>query len=1045
MDLAEPQTTLAKLSAPRLHRVVSRERLFRSLDTLRSRAGIWLCGPPGAGKTTLAASWVEARGIPAVWYRLDAGDRDPATLFDYLGELARQTFGAGAQKLPYLTPDYLRDLPGFARRFFRQWFALSPPGTVLVVDDHHEAGGDPVDGLLREALAEVPAHACLMIVTRVEVPPPLLRALTGGHLGRLGWDDLRLTGDETAALVAEHGEESQQRAKDLHARSGGWAAGVMLMSAIPEVRAPAAGGADAADAVFAYFAEEVLDRSTPADRDLLMRTACLPQFTTGMAEALTGHPGASEVLDRLYRDHYFTDRRQAAPVEYRYHDLFRAFLQARAQRVLGETEWREVLARAAGLLDARGEVEAAADLFVRAADWQRLAGTVVRQADSLIARGRWRTVLDWLDAMPESVQRADPWLLYWKGMARVPQDSVAGRLLLEAAFDGFGDAASIDGSTLACAAIMDTYFQSWDFVAPLDRWIVRMMGLLEDPALADGPLRSRAVASLAAALLYREPSNGALPPLVDEFRADILRRERPNERVVGMAFLFECASLMGRFDGLDALIALTEDDVAGDECLPVNACSWWQRGGIFAYRAGDFATAHRRLAKALEMARAHHLLDQAFLAEFSLAMLTANEGALETSAGWLLAMRASLNPQRHTHAVGYHYMDQWLAVLRDDRAAARHIWAVFSRIPVVGVPVNTAYNHAVIQFLVDEGQLEVALARVHGWRAALAGMASPLMDFNLLVMECCVLCQLDREDELRVALGAMCALGAAHGYRTTLSWVPRMMSVICAAALARGIGGDYVHFLIRERRLEPPAPDTPFWPRALEVRVLGGFYVVRDGVEVTFARKAPKKPLALLGAVIAAGPRGLPVAQACQWLWRDLDGDAAREALAAALHRLRTMLRQRDAVRLVDGTLTLDATLVWVDAFAFERLAAEDGEQALALYRGAFLPNDDDEAWTVTARERLRARFVRLVETLGARHEAAGDGARAMDCYRRGIEADPLAETFYQGQMRCLAAAGRHAEGAAVFRQLRQTLSVVLGIPPSAESRRLASTLLGGE
>jgi DNA-binding SARP family transcriptional activator len=71
--------------------------------------------------------------------------------------------------------------------------------------------------------------------------------------------------------------------------------------------------------------------------------------------------------------------------------------------------------------------------------------------------------------------------------------------------------------------------------------------------------------------------------------------------------------------------------------------------------------------------------------------------------------------------------------------------------------------------------------------------------------------------------------------------------------------------------------------------------------------------------------------------------------------------------------------------------------------------------------------------------------ARAMDCYRRGIEADPLAETFYQGLMRCLAAAGRQAEGAAVFRQLRQTLSVVLGIPPSARSRHLASILLGGE
>src|SRR5688572_13433460 len=132
----------AKLTRPRLATVHPRARLFELLDRAMEFSSAWVEAAPGAGKTTLAASWLDTRGRPCVWYQVDAGDADVATFFHFLGLAIGGMTPRHKQPLPHLTPEYLASLEVFARRYFEEVFRRVPTGTVLVFDNVQDAGAD---------------------------------------------------------------------------------------------------------------------------------------------------------------------------------------------------------------------------------------------------------------------------------------------------------------------------------------------------------------------------------------------------------------------------------------------------------------------------------------------------------------------------------------------------------------------------------------------------------------------------------------------------------------------------------------------------------------------------------------------------------------------------------------------------------------------------------------------------------------------------------------------------------------------------------------
>src|SRR5579859_3259172 len=84
--------------------------------------------------------------------------------------------------------------------------------------------------------------------------------------------------------------------------------------------------------------------------------------------------------------------------------------------------------------------------------------------------------------------------------------------------------------------------------------------------------------------------------------------------------------------------------------------------------------------------------------------------------------------------------------------------------------------------------------------------------------------------------------------------------------------------------------------RRFKVSVLGRFQVLKDDASIRSSRRAQRKPLELLQALIAFGGTEVGAHVLTDALWPDSEGDAGYHALESALYRLRQLLGSHSAV-----------------------------------------------------------------------------------------------------------------------------------------------------
>ena len=317
--------------------VVPRHDLLRRLDRAGAGRLVVVTAPPGYGKTTLLADWLRSPdGPPSAWVGVEARDDAPRLRAALLAALravpglppAGPLHAAGADGGPG-RPDHspIEELVAA--------LDAGHPVIRLVLDDVDELTDPEALRDLSRLVRGRPAGLRLVLSGRTDPPLPLARMRLEGRLHELRAEDLRLDVDGAAALLGAAGAAlTPAQVATLHARTGGWAAGLRLAArALRGHDDPAAfvaqfSGSD--PAVAGYLTDEVLAVLPEQTRRLLLSCAVCPRLPAGLATALSGRADAERVLAGLTRVTALVER--AGPRAYRIHPLLRTCLAAELER-----------------------------------------------------------------------------------------------------------------------------------------------------------------------------------------------------------------------------------------------------------------------------------------------------------------------------------------------------------------------------------------------------------------------------------------------------------------------------------------------------------------------------------------------------------------------------------------------------------------------------------------------------------------------------------------------------------------------------------------
>jgi LuxR family maltose regulon positive regulatory protein len=1008
-----------------------------------------IIAPPGFGKTTLLVDFIHEAALPACWVTLDRDDGDLPVFVATLVEAFRQRVpGLGARTLAALQApgDLERRAGALARTLATELDEQVDRLTLLVLDDFHEVNDSaPVTAFLDELLRLLPDGVRVIIAGRALPNLTVSRLLVEGQLFGLGEADLRFTADELLTLLRRHGRDiPPARAAALVDGAEGWIAGFLL--SVPHMWQGLVSGVIAAQGeegpLYEYLAAEAFDRQPPHIQRFLLATAVPEIPDLDLCAALLGPGDWAAVRDAVEAAGLFLTRLPGPTGAFRYHQLFRGFLQARLRRT-DPDEFARLQRRAGDALARRGDWQAALGHYQRAGAVAEAAALAARIAPELERGGRWRTLATLVGELDPEAAGAHPDLLVRACRAAVMTGNLvagerfaaavrdAGRQRGEPVSEGWGYAylgniRRLQGRTREAVELLDRALalapEGSDLAAQAHRQRGSALTVLGDFAGAAAELR-RALACFER--------------LGDDYEAAL------TDWALGFAL-----HRMG--------------EVAAGMACHRAALERWQRlgdAGMEAEMLNCLGVASADLGR-LDEARA--ALEQG-LARAQEGGYPRTEGQILHSLGEVLLAQGNLEGARQAFERGLSLTQElgelWAVTQLYEGLAQVHALAgdaaraeeYAHRAVALARRQESPYLEA--RCTAALGAVQARTGRRHGvetLRQAVdalerAGARRDLVRARLWLAQ--ALYGQGARDDAFCHLRAALALADELGVDPALAFHARWDAGLFQGAAREGVLATRASAALAQA-VEPaarlagspaPMPELP----ALVVRAFGpGSVTVQGAGELEWGWEKSRQ---LFFYLLAHGPRRQE--QIAAALWPEAPALRARSALYDAVFRLRRCLHPQ-AVSRRDGIYRLNHELItFYDVRAFERalLAAEQArpadaiahlEEAVTLYQGPYLDGTNAE-WCLEERRRWERRYLDALERLATLYATAGQPRQCLATAARLLTLDPLREDIHALVIRTHLRLGDRAAALRHFEQATALLRAELGVEPGAELRAL--------
>ena len=847
--------------------------------------------------------------------------------------------------------------------------------------------------------------------------------------------------------------------------------------------------------IFQYFGKEIFSSLSEQVQEFLIKSSLIDLIEPAFIRDFLGMEMAEEILREHVRKnlfvHSFYDEKKGWL--FQYHHLFRDFLKAKFMTSVRHQEQESLLLKAGTLYEQRGELENSVKYFLEAKAYPWAASVIERSGMDLLQKGRIGDLSKWLLSLPDGTIQDNPWLLFYLAMTRRFLGGRENLVAFQKAYTLFKQQGNVRGTLISLAQLIQGSVQAGIHLTPIESLIGEGEALFHQLEVNEYPYERAVLWHFIG--LGRILGEGDIRKGIWACQnAYSISKQLRDISLQAYALCFSALGfvLLGEFSLADEAGKKIEKIIEKSVHIEFRAIQLMVQCLLANYR-GDFGKAGSLVEKLQAEIEKHGFVYMTpWTYEISGYLRTAQEEFSEAEKigkeylSTAISLKNGLFKGLAYRLLGLIYLHE------SDFGKAR---GAFEK------SVDAFSSEAPSKYHLNQTRIQMGLVCLHlkefGRADKELGEAlryfSSISSYISLAEVHFVTAFLQHDQRMNddaashLQKGFKIARERKYEYFYTLGTKYLVKACILALELKVSEAIDYAAHLL-STRLSSLAeedlkklsnhPDSRVREKAWEIRkkihrskapplrieTLGAFRLFRgDSLmeEDEWDRSQPKK---LLKTILSYGGERIPKEIIIDELWSEESPRVAEKNFKTTLQRLRKSLEPfihkdfgSSYIHLHDNIVFLDAELCHVDADRFlsllkmaeEKQKKGDGKEAfpfyaeaLEIYKGDFLPEELYAPWPDKKREELRTKYIELLNKMASLHERQGSLKKAMDCYKKAIQVDPLIEESYQKLMTFYANKGRYNEALRIYEDCKKALKRELKSQPDPTTTGIYNRVL---